>query len=110
MRLALALGWANPDAMLAEMPARVYIDWLTFARDEPFWEERADYRAALVAYTVAATTPRKKGSRVPKFEDFLLRFGPPREKQRPTGQQLFEKVKMITFFFGGSFEDKREKK
>ena len=109
MRLALVLGRANPDAMLAEMPARVYLDWLAFAQEEQWWtyDERDTYRAALIAYTIAATTPRKKGSRRPKFEDFVLKFE--RTKKKPqTGQQMFDGLKALTVMTGGTFTDTRK--
>ena len=109
MRLALALGRANPDAMLAEMPARVYLDWLAFSREEPFWmyDERDTYRAALIAYTIAAMTPRKKGSRRPKFEDFVLKFNA-KKKEQQTGQQMFNGLKRLTLMTGGTFTDTRK--
>jgi len=120
MRLALALGWSNPDAMLASMPTRVYEEWKAFGREEPFWEERADYRAALIAYTVAANTPRKKNARAPKFSDFLLKFGTPikadvdarphiQGKAWPTGQQLYNKLAFMTRMYGGTITDERDK-
>ena len=109
MRLALALGWTNPDAMLASMPVRIYEEWKAFGREEPFWEERADYRAALIAYTVAATAPRKKGGRAPKFSDFLLNFGTPVKKTWPTGEQLYDKLAFMTKMSGGTVIDERDK-
>ena len=41
---------------------------------EPWGEVRADFRAALIAWTMASIW-RGKGQRRPKLEDFLLKFG-----------------------------------
>lgn len=73
-RLALALGQPNPDRMLEEMPARILSEWQTYASLEPFGEERADWRAAMLASTMANIHARKKGKPPYKIEDFMPKF------------------------------------
>ena len=105
-RLALALGYANPDAMLAEMPVRIFREWIEYANVEPFGEERADLRSAIVAKTIV-DMHRSRKSRRPKIEWFMPKFKP-REPPKPkTGEQLFEKMKMFTLVTGGKIVDKR---
>lgn len=37
---------------------------------------RLDHAAALIAYTVSMTIPRKRGHNAPKYADFLQRYEP----------------------------------
>lgn len=67
-RLALATGWVDPDAMLASITLEQATNWLRYYNQEPFGELRADYRAAIIAHTQAATATKKP----PKFESFVL--------------------------------------
>jgi hypothetical protein len=59
--------------LLARMPSRELTDWMVYAAVEPFGEERADYRAALVA-SVIANVNRDANKHPQPFpvEDFLL--------------------------------------
>jgi hypothetical protein len=95
-RLALALGEPNPDAMLARMPNRVFKEWVAFAEVEPFGEERADMRAAIVAATIANVN-RKKGKAPYKVRDFMPVF----ERRRQTWQEQLRVVEMLNMAFGG---------
>lgn len=49
MRLALALGEPNVDHMLRRMSGAQLTEWMSFALMEPFGEERADLRMAILA-------------------------------------------------------------
>lgn len=51
-------------------------------------EEQQDRRAGLIAWSVACTIPRKKGSRPPKLADFLPRQPARRPNQAELGQKL----------------------
>ncbi len=69
----------------AEVDEAELDEWAAYATLEPFGEERADARAALIAFTVARSQHSGKG-RKPRFEDFLLSFGgdePARREQTP---------------------------
>lgn len=110
-RLALASGyWVhNPDAMARRMPYRVLMEWYAYAALEPFGEERADLRAAMVAATVANCMGRKKGQKAFKLTDFMLEFDKQTKRtgRWPTPQQLNQKVLAINLMLGGSVVDKR---
>ena len=45
-RLALKLGYANPEYMLSVMPYRIWRDWIEYHSVEPFGEERGFVFAA----------------------------------------------------------------
>lgn len=106
-RLALALGWPDPDVMLASMPYSLYLEWMQYYELEPFGEERADLRAGIIAATVANCLARKKGRPAFRVTDFmpLLKAEPKREK---TPEELFKKIQAINFLFGGEVIDKRD--
>jgi len=103
-RLALALGESNPDAMLARMPHRVFLEWIEYTRIEPFGEERADLRAGIVASTIANCLARKKGQPAFEVKDFMPNFAPPKQK---TADELFGQVRFLNFLFGGEYTDER---
>ena len=105
-RLALRLGYANPDAMRAGMPWSVWRGWIEYARLEPFGEDRADLRIAQLAALVANAWLRKKGSRRYKVDDFMFHFG---EQRAKTPDQLAEQIIGINRALGGTFIDKRPK-
>ncbi len=52
------------------MSSAEYADWVEYAQVEPWGEQRADIRAAIVACTVA----RSQGAKV-ELEDFLPQYG-----------------------------------
>lgn len=81
-RLALLLGYANPDDMLDEMPASIFDEWVAYSREEPLdvpWVRTASLQALI------ANIHRdpKKGQQY-NLDDFL-----PREKR------LADKVRKI---------------
>jgi hypothetical protein len=60
---------------------------MAYYRLEPLGEERQDWHAALIASVLANVwRDTKKQPRPFPVEDFLLEFGPP--KQRQTGEQM----------------------
>jgi hypothetical protein len=70
---------------------------------EPFGEERADLRAAIIAATVANTARDPKKHKKPfKPVDFMPDFG--REKKKQSWQQQLQIVKMLNAAFGGTDE------
>lgn len=66
--------------MMDDMPARVFGQWAAYYDVEPWGEERADLRAALIRHTNIATTPGVK--RLPKIED-LMAIPQRQEHDRP---------------------------
>jgi len=105
-RLALALGWPNPDAMLSVMPQRVYREWIAYAEIDPWDEERADWRAAMVAFTMANMWRGKKG-RKPKLKDFMPQFKKRQAPRLKTPQQALGAMKNLASLFGGNIQDNR---
>lgn len=89
------------------MPYTEAVDWAAFARIEPFGEERADWRAALVASVIAEVNRGRTKRRKPyQPKDFLLRFGGPR---RQTWQSQLQFVEMLNAAFGGKDERQRQR-
>ena len=112
-RLALESGYFvyNPDALARRMPYRILREWQDYAMLEPFGEERADLRSAIIAATVA-NVHRGKKQRPFRPADFMPKFGGPvvAARQLPTPQQLSAKVFMINRLLGGTYTDRREPK
>lgn len=108
-RLALASGYFiyNPYALARRMPHRVLREWVDYFQVEPFGEERADLRAAMIAM-VTANVHRGKKTSPYKLTDFMPKFGEEAERQRLTPQQLSTKVFWINRLLGGSYINKRQ--
>ena len=88
-RLALALGRVDVDAMLAAMSADQLKEWMEYYRYEPWGQERADYRSAIVAHTVAVSAgAQRKDKRPLRIADFLPEFGPPKPVKKQTAQDI----------------------
>jgi len=68
------------------MSSRAFSEWQLFEAIEPAGEARADWRAALVCYTVAVAMGGYKG----KVSDFLLDFDEP---EPPDEMELAERIK-----------------
>jgi hypothetical protein len=66
--------------MLDRVPSKLISEWIEYARLEPFGEERADLRSAIVAATMANLW-RGKGSKAAKAEDFMPTFDTPQQSE-----------------------------
>ena len=75
MRLALALGYASVNRMLAEMSSAELTEWIEFYGLEPFGEERSDWRSAIAASAICNSFGAKT-----KPKDFIPDFGPEKPK------------------------------
>lgn len=104
------MGYANPDAMRAGMPVRVYLEWVRFLANEPLPEDKADWRAAMAAFTMASIWRGEKG-RKPKFADFLPEWSKAsKEGRRPRRRGPMNALRAMVNFatlFGGKIEDRR---
>ena len=71
LRLALEMGWPNVDAMLREMTAEQFDEWIAFYQLEPFGILAED---AIAAHwkAIYANAHRKRGKQAMKTEKFLL--------------------------------------
>ena len=73
--------------LLRKLPSSEFNEWFAYSDLEPFGEERADLRSGIVASTIASIY-RKKGSRQPKPQDFMPKFGKPVERRQSTEEQI----------------------
>ena len=62
------------ERLLESFSSQEVAEWMAFSRIEPFGEERADLRSAVVA-CVIANANRGKNQRPFKIDDFVLKFG-----------------------------------
>lgn len=62
------------EELLARVSSRELSEWRAYDTLEPIGERRGDYRAALVASTMANLW-RGKNTRAAEIRDFLLEFG-----------------------------------
>lgn len=78
-------------------------EWSQYYQLEPFGEERADLRAALVACLVAnANRDLEKHPEPFEITDFLLKFDDePEEPKKQTWQEQLAIVEMLNIAFGG---------
>lgn len=80
------------------MSAHEFAEWIAYYSLEPFGEERADLRAAIVACVIAnANRDPKKRRRAFKLADFMPQFDQP----KPDSQTLLQKVEMLNEMLGG---------
>lgn len=64
-----------------KIDSREFAWWAAYNQVEPFGEERADYRIAILCSVVANAHETRKG-KIHRVKDFMPQFGP-REKQSP---------------------------
>jgi len=115
-RLALELGQPNPDAMLAEMPSRVFFDWMRHYRDEPFGEQRADLRMGIMTANIltaisslAAARAGKRRGQTFKPADFMPYLDDRQRRPRIMSPDTqFKKIWLLNKLFGGTVIDKRK--
>ena len=92
------------------MSSSEFAEWQIRCAREPFGEERADLRAALIAATFA-NAHRPKGRRPFKLEDFLLRFqDPTAEPAAQTPDEMLRFVEELNRALGGKDLRKKTKK
>ena len=96
-KLALALGMSVRRAQ-QEIDAREYASWVAYHQIDPFGNERADFHAALIAWTMASTV-RGKGP-APQLKDYFPDFAQ-KPKAKMDAQQLFDMMLMKTIAMGG---------
>jgi hypothetical protein len=88
-RLALALGM-TVEEMLDRMTWAEYLEWQEYYGLEPWGEERADLRSAIVASLIAnVNRDAKKQPRPYEPTDFMPYY----ERPEPTPQQLADKIR-----------------
>jgi hypothetical protein len=93
MRLALALGCADVDSMLAGLSAEQFAEWGAFFNLEPWGYREERSRVALIAQTVANVSGKVVRSPM-DLDDFM-----PRHREDPDADVVVEKLK-ATFGYG----------
>lgn len=88
--------------MLEEMPWRVFVRWQQYNEVEPFGEDRADLRAAIIAWTMATVMTDKKHRRKLTLESFMPTFKQRKKTDEEKAQRLFDKVFAINAMLGGT--------
>lgn len=84
------------------MSSAEFTEWMAFYQLEPFGEERADLRSAIVATTVA-NAHRGKHQRPYRVEEFMPRF----ERYPKSPEEMLAYVEMLNAAFGGKDLRKR---
>lgn len=64
---------------MEEIDCAEFAEWFAFFRLEPWGEERADLRSGIIAATTANCAAQ--GRKQFKAEDFMPRYGRPRQRQ-----------------------------
>lgn len=85
------------------MSSRELMEWMAYARIEPFGSEANFIGHAITAQTVANVN-RPKGKKAYKLEDFMPRF----EREEQSVDQMLQVAQMLTIGLGG--EDRRSNK
>ena len=75
--------------LLVRISSKELAEWMAFYKLEPFGEERADIRAAIVACTMANLW-RGKSQPAHRLEDFMPKFEPPPQMD---WQEIKDKLK-----------------
>ena len=87
--------------MLSNLTYKEYIEWKAFYSVEPFPEERADFRNALLT-SVMINLQRGKNKAV-ELEDFIPDFWNEKNKKQ-TPQEMLSNARMISAMVGGRKE------
>lgn len=105
-RLALRLGYANPDKMLDEIPWRIWNEWLTFHNLEPFDPMRDDFMIAQLSMLFANAWFRgKEQDRTWTTQDFLPKFDKVPETEKEKTDRLLQFAMDMTILMGGEIVD-----
>ena len=84
------------------MSSMEFAEWIAYSQVEPWGEERADLRAALICKILAdINTP--KGKQPMKLTDFLLKFD--REKPTQTVDEMIGTVAQINAIYEAQGEE-----
>lgn len=80
--------------MLRSLTAAQFHEWLSYAKLEPFDEERADYRAAQIVQMILAVN-MTKDKKVPTLDELVLRFGDSRKVEAKPDWQKMKSIAMM---------------
>jgi len=92
----LALGRTIGE-LEAALSSAEYAEWQAYYQIDPFDDQRADLRFAMLASMVAAIGGVKR----PKFKDYML-FPERSEQKVQTSSQILEVARKVTGWFRGN--------
>jgi len=96
------LGWPSVAWGLEHLSAHEFAEWMAYSQIEPWGEERADMRAALICKILADfNTP--KGKQPMKLSDFMLKFDQERKVQ--STEELIGTAAQITAMYDTQGEE-----
>jgi len=87
------------------MSSSEFTEWIAYNDIEPGEPERTDWRNALLCQTISSTIPRKRGTRLPKLSEFILKF---RNKNEGRGDAKSIMIKLRSFFALHKIPEKRK--
>ena len=96
MRLAKELGIPNVNEMLKSISGNDLIEWMAYAKLEPFGEERADLRMGILAALIANVN--RDSEKTDEFtpQQFMPKFEDAYEEVEPLSQEdVAQKVDII---------------
>lgn len=94
--LAMTFGYLDVDQLLADITERDFQRWLTYYQVEPWGEQRADLRSAIIACTIANCSGSKKRWKPKDFMPFA----------EQSTQQQASVLQALTKMMGGEIENK----
>lgn len=86
--------------MLRELTSKQFLEWLAYARFEPFDEVRSDYRAAQIAQMVLMVN-LGKGAKLPTLDELVLKF----EDAEAKPAQDWRAMKAITQLIAAAYAE-----
>ena len=75
--------------LLSNIDSKELSEWMAFFQAEPFGEQRADLRSALIS-CVMANAWRGKKQKAFKLDDFILNFEPPKKMDVEDMKQILK--------------------
>ena len=85
------MGEIDPYAMIEDLPASLLAEWRAFYECDPWGEQRADSRVAVLS-ALTANMNRGKGQKAYEIRDFLLYPPPKPETTGDDAQTLMAKL------------------
>lgn len=100
----MAVGSVDVDALLCSISSRQLTEWMAYASIEPFGEERADLRMAIVAALIANANRDPDKRREPFTPaDFMPHFEA-EQPAEPERKQTWQQQKAIMQAFTARFK------
>jgi len=93
------LGWPSVAWGLQRISSHELAEWQAYAQVEPFGDERADLRAAIIACTIA-NAHRDPEQHPEPFTpaDFMPHFGLSNQTEAEAGQSIEQQMALLNVF------------